>query len=82
MPEHTPPLDSLESIAAHLAGAFDSGDPALITAALSAVACAPAAGELAAAAGFPRADFGAALGSGELDLSMVLSIMKVVDLHR
>jgi DNA-binding phage protein len=82
MPEHTPPLDTLEAIAAHLAGAFDSGDPALISAALAAVACAPAAGDLAAAAGCSRADLQAALGTGELDLSMALSIMKVIDLHR
>jgi probable addiction module antidote protein len=81
MPDNTPPLDSLEAIAIHLADAFESGDPDQINAALSSVAMAPAAAELAAAAGITRQQLNDALLSGELPLDMTLAIMKVIDLH-
>jgi DNA-binding phage protein len=81
MPANTPPLDSLEAIAVHLADALDSGDPDRIGAALSSVAMAPAGAELAAAAGIPRQQLNDALLSGELALDMTLAIMKVIDLH-
>lgn len=77
-----PRLDTLEAVAAHLGDAFDCGDPARISAALAEVASAPAAGELAAAAGFSRHELQDAMSSGELELQMALEIMKVIDLHR
>jgi DNA-binding phage protein len=76
-----PQLDTLEAIAVHLADAFDSGNPDRIASALSAVAVSPAAGELAAAAGYPRQQLNDALLNGELPLDMTLGIMKVIDLH-
>ncbi|MGZ5182945.1 MAG: hypothetical protein ACXWC2_20910 [Ramlibacter sp.] len=81
MPTDSPQLDTLEAVALHLADAFDSGNPELIMAALSAVAISPAAGELAAAAGYPRQQLNDALLKGELPLDMTLGIMKVIDLH-
>jgi DNA-binding phage protein len=74
-------LTTLEAIATHLAGAFESGDPARIADALAQVATSPAAPELAAAAGFPRQQLTDALLSGELPLDMTLGIMKVIDLY-
>jgi probable addiction module antidote protein len=81
MSANTSQLDSLEAIAGHLADAFESGDPAVITAALSAVAMAPAFPELAAATGIPRQQLADALYAGELPLDIALGIMKVIDLH-
>jgi DNA-binding phage protein len=81
MSEPTPQLDSLEAIAVHLASAFDSGNADVIAAALSAVAIAPAASDLAAAAGYPLQQLNDALLNGELPLDMTLGIMKVIDLH-
>jgi DNA-binding phage protein len=81
MSDSTAKLDTLDAIALYLADAFDSGNPDLITAALSAVAISPAAGELAAAAGYPSQQLNDALLKGELPLDMTLGIMKVIDLH-
>lgn len=77
-----PTLDTLEHIATYLAAAFEAGDPEALTAALAHVSRADGLGELAAAAGLPRAELARALSSGELSLDAVLSIMKVIDLHR
>jgi len=91
MVDHTSPqdnaslevsLDTLEAVAAHLGAAFDSGDADLIAQALKQVARADGLGHLAAAAGLPRADLAAALDAGEIGLDTLLSIMKVIDLHR
>jgi tape measure domain-containing protein len=81
MSDSTAKLDTLEAIALHLADAFDSGNPEMISAALSAVAVSPAAAELAAAAGYPRQQLNDALLNGELPLDMTLGIMKVIDLY-
>jgi tape measure domain-containing protein len=81
MPTDSPQLDTLEAIALHLADAFDSGNPEMISAALAAVAVSPAAAELAAAAGYPRQQLNDALLNGELSLDMTLGIMKVIDLY-
>lgn len=75
------PLDSLDAIADCLADAFEDGDGAAITAAMRAVAQAPALGELAAAVGMPREELQAALTADEFNLDLTLEIMKVVDLH-
>ncbi|MBD8656668.1 hypothetical protein IFT68_13675 [Oxalobacteraceae sp. CFBP 13730] len=74
-------LDSLDAIADCLAEAFEDGDGAVITAALQAVAQAPALGELAASVGMPRDGLQAAMTAGEFDMDLTLEIMKVVDLH-
>ena len=74
-------LDSLDAIADCLAEAFEDGDGAVITAALQAVAQAPALGELAASVGMPRDSLQAAMTAGEFDMDLTLEIMKVVDLH-
>ena len=74
-------LDSLDAIADCLADAFEDGDGAVITAALQAVAQAPALGELAASVGMPRDTLQAAMTAGEFDMDLTLEIMKVVDLH-
>ena len=86
MTEETTPidpagLDSLDAIADCLAEAFEDGDGAVITAALQAVAQAPALGELAASVGMPRDALQAAMTAGEFDMDLTLEIMKVVDLH-
>jgi len=86
MTEETTPidpasLDSLDAIADCLAEAFEDGDGAVITAALQAVAQAPALGELAASVGMPRDSLQAAMTAGEFDMDLTLEIMKVVDLH-
>ena len=86
MTEETTPidpasLDSLDAIADCLAEAFEDGDGAVITAALQAVAQAPALGELAASVGMPRDTLQAAMTAGEFDMDLTLEIMKVVDLH-
>lgn len=75
-------LATLEDIAACLADAFDSGDAATIRAALARVAHAPGLAQLAGAAGLPRAQLAEVLIAGELQLDTLLSIMKVIDLHR
>ncbi|MBD8630656.1 hypothetical protein IFT74_04660 [Oxalobacteraceae sp. CFBP 8755] len=74
-------LDSLDAIADCLAEAFEDGDGAVITAALQAVAQAPALGELAASVSMPRDALQAAMTAGEFDMDLTLEIMKVVDLH-
>ena len=74
-------LDTLEELAAWLAGAFDSGDAAVLLDALEVASRAEATAHLAAAAGVPQATLRAALASGELDLETTLAIMKVIDLH-
>jgi DNA-binding phage protein len=81
MSSSPPELNTLEAIAMHLADAFDSGNPEMITAALCDVAISPAAPELAAAAGYPRQQLADAMLGGELPLDMTLDIMKVIDLH-
>jgi DNA-binding phage protein len=53
-----------------------------MTQALALVARAAGLGPLAAAAGLPRAELAAALEAGEIGLDALLSIMKVIDLHR
>jgi len=76
-----PSLDSLDAIADCLADAFEDGDGALITAAMKAVAQAPALGELAASVGMPVGELQAALMAEEFNMDLTLEIMKVVDLH-
>jgi len=81
--ESSPPaLDTLEAVAGYLAAAFDAGDPETMTQALAFVAHSAGLAPLAAAAGLPRADLAAALEAGEIGLDTLLSIMKVIDLHR
>ena len=75
-------LDTLESIAVHLADAFETGDPEATASALSAVVSSPAFPELAAAAGYPRQELADAMQSGAMPLDMTLALMKVIDLHR
>jgi DNA-binding phage protein len=82
MSDASPQLDTLEAIATHLASAFESGDTARITAALHDVANAPAADQLAAAAGFPSTALHDALRKGELPLDITLGLRKVIDLYR
>jgi probable addiction module antidote protein len=77
-----PALDTLEGVAGYLAAAFDAGDPDTMTQALALVARAAGLAPLAAAAGLPRAELAAALEAGEIGLDALLSIMKVIDLHR
>src|SRR5437764_10333119 len=74
-------LDTLEAVAACLAGAFESGDAELMTRALAAVAESDGLAHLAAAAGLPRAQLAEAMRAGEMSLDTTLAIMKVVDLH-
>lgn len=81
-PPNDPALDTLEAIAAYLASAFESGDPDLLTRALSSVAQADGLVELAAATGLPRAQLAEALSAGEMSLDTTLTLMKVIDLHR
>jgi probable addiction module antidote protein len=73
--------DPLESIAVHLADAFETGDAEVIASALNAVTSSPGFADLAAAAGYPRQELADALQSGALPLDMTLAIMKVIDLH-
>jgi probable addiction module antidote protein len=80
--DSAPPLDTLEGVAGYLAAAFDAGDPDTMTQALALVARAAGLAPLAAAAGLPRAELAAALEAGEIGLDALLSIMKVIDLHR
>lgn len=77
-----PALDTLEAVAAYLAAAFEAGDPDAMVRAMTAVAHSDGLGHLAAAAGLPRAQLGAALEAGEMSLDTTLAIMKVIDLHR
>jgi probable addiction module antidote protein len=74
-------LDTLEDIAAHLAAAFESGDPDAMAAALAQVAHADGFPQLAAATGLPGAELAAALKKGEMSLDTTLAIMKVIDLY-
>jgi len=83
MPAPNPPsLDTLEAVAGYLAAAFDAGDPDTMAQALALVARSEGLVRLAAAAGLPRAHLAEALGAGEIGLETLLSIMKVIDLHR
>ena len=83
MPAPNPPsLDTLEAVAGYLAAAFDAGDPDTMAQALALVARSEGLVRLAAAAGLPRAHLAEALGAGEIGLDTLLSIMKVIDLHR
>jgi probable addiction module antidote protein len=83
MPEPNPPsLDTLEAVAGYLAAAFDAGDPDTMVQALALVARSEGLVHLAAAAGLPRAQLADALDAGEIGLDTLLSIMKVIDLHR
>jgi probable addiction module antidote protein len=75
-------LNSLEAVAGYLAAAFDAGDPDTMVQALALVARSEGLAHLAAAAGLPRARLAEALGAGEIGLDTLLSIMKVIDLHR
>jgi probable addiction module antidote protein len=77
-----PPLDTLEAVAGYLAAAFDAGDPDAMAQALALVARSAGLAPLAAAAGLPRAELAGALEAGEIGLDTLLSIMKVIDLHR
>ena len=74
-------LTTLEGLAAHLAAAFDSGDAAHLLEALAVAARADATTHLAAAAGIPQAALRHAFATGELSMSMLLAVMKVIDLH-
>ena len=78
----SPALDTLESVAAYLAAAFDAGDPDAMTQALSRVARSQGLVHLAAAAGLQRDLLAAAMNRGEMGLDALLAIMKVIDLHR
>ena len=77
-----PALDTLEAVAAWLAAAFEAGDPDAMVRAMAAVARSDGLAHLAAAAGLPRAQLGAALEAGEMSLDTTLAIMKVIDLYR
>jgi probable addiction module antidote protein len=81
MPIDPRTLDTLEAVAACLAGAFDSGDADLMAAALAAVAASSGLAHLAAAASLPRAQLADAMRAGEMSLDTTLAIMKVIDLH-
>ena len=81
-PSPDPALDTLEAVAGHLATVFESGDPDAMARALALVSRSDGLVHLAAAAGLPRAELAAALGAGEVGLDTLLSIMKVIDLHR
>jgi probable addiction module antidote protein len=81
--ESSPPaLDTLEAVAAHLAAAFDAGNPDTMTQALSRVARSPGLAHLAAAAAVPRELLAASMNRGEMGLDTLLAIMKVIDLYR
>jgi DNA-binding phage protein len=74
-------MKTLESLAACLAAAFESGDAAVLTQAFADAAQAEATTELAAAAGIPQAELRHAFATGEMSMSTTLAIMKVIDLH-
>ena len=74
-------MNTLESLSACLAAAFESGDAAVLTDAFSQAAQAAATTELAAAAGIPQAALRHAFATGEMSMSTTLAIMKVIDLH-
>lgn len=74
-------LNTLEAVAACLAGAFESGDAEAVTAALATVADSDGLPLLAAAASLPRAQLAEAMRAGEMSLDTTLAIMKVIDLH-
>ena len=74
-------MNTLESLSACLAAAFESGDAAVLTQAFTDAAQAEATTELAAAAGIPQAELRHAFASGEMSMSTTLAIMKVIDLH-
>ena len=81
-PSPDPALDTLEGVAGYLAAVFDAGDPDMMAQALALVSRSDGLVHLAAAAGLPRAELAAALAAGEIGLETLLSIMKVIDLHR
>jgi probable addiction module antidote protein len=74
-------LATLEALAAFLAAAFESGDPAALLEAFAIAARAEGTPHLAAAAGIPQADLRHAFASGEMSMGTTLAIMKVIDLH-
>jgi len=74
-------MNTLESLSACLAGAFESGDAAILTQAFADAAQAEATAELAAAAGIPQAELRHAFATGEMSMNTTLAIMKVIDLH-
>lgn len=74
-------MNTLESLSACLAAAFESGDAAVLTQAFADAAQAEATGELAAAAGIPQAELRQAFASGAMSMNTTLAIMKVIDLH-
>ena len=74
-------MDTLDSLAARLAEAFESGDAAVLTQVFAEAAQAKATTELAAAAGIPQAALRHAFASGEMSMGTTLAIMKVIDLH-
>lgn len=80
-PDPVPQLDTLEALAAWLAAAFESGDPAVLAEALAAAARAEATTHLAAAAGLSQAELRHAFASGEMSMGTTLAVMKVIDLH-
>jgi DNA-binding phage protein len=74
-------MNTLESLSACLAAAFESGDAAILTDAFTQAARAEATTELAAAAGIPQAELRHAFATGEMSMGTTLAIMKVIDLH-
>jgi probable addiction module antidote protein len=73
-------LDTLEAVATFLAAAFDSGDGAVLAAALARAAQADGFPHLAAAAGLPRDQLATAFATGAMRLDTTLAVMKVIDL--
>lgn len=74
-------LTTLDTLAAYLAAAFDSGDAAVLAEALAVAAQAEGTTELAAAAGLPQRELRHAFASGEMSMATTLAVMKVIDLH-
>ncbi|SCW34522.1 probable addiction module antidote protein [Sphingobium faniae] len=72
-------LDNEDAVAAYLDAAFETGDPALIVAAIGDVAKARGMTDMAAKAGLSRAGLYRALGEGgNPTLSGLLGIMKAL----
>lgn len=80
-PSPAAPLATLESLAAYLAAAFESGDAAFLAEALATAASAEGTAHLAAAAGLPQAQLRHAFATGEMSMATTLAVMKVIDLH-
>ena len=81
IPSPAAQLDTLESLAAYLAAAFESGDAATLAGSLATAASAEGTTHLAAAAGLPQADLRHAFATGEMSMATTLAVMKVIDLH-